>query len=74
MVTRKHIHCLVQAHPLLDGNLQWSHLSRIAVCIVRLCFVAKCSNRLTSCNPNVCNDLLGEDENTISEEPSDVTC
>ena len=43
MVTMKHIRRLVQAHPLLDENLQLSHWSRIAVCIVRLCFVANCS-------------------------------
>ena len=51
VVAMKHIRRLVQAHPVLDENLQWSHLSRIAVCIVRLCFVANCSKRSTACFP-----------------------
>ena len=44
VVTMKHVHCLVQAHPVLDENLPLSHLSHIQVCIVRFCFVANCCN------------------------------
>ena len=49
VVAMKHIRRLVQVRPILDENLQLSHLSRIAICIVRFCFVANCSNRSTAC-------------------------